>query len=282
MSMGRAVISFLVSTVILVASVASARPHSTSERNTQRRVERVRYRGPGARVIPRRSRSVGLPFRGRLQRGVEAVPTPYLRYTAEYAPGGNFYGTWELVQLLERAAYRVWQRAPGSKLSIGELSDADGGRLAGHNSHQNGRDADIAFYMLDGRGEAVVPYAFAAFDGDGDGRGPNRGLRFDDRRNFELVAKLVTDGDARVQYIFVSAPIKRRLLAWGRRHRARSVIMDRLEKVLVQPSGRHPHDNHFHIRIYCAPADRPACRDEGPLHAWYPGPLPAAGVALRK
>src|SRR5690606_16006049 len=106
----------------------------------------------------------------------------YLRYTGEYAPGGNFYGTWELVQLLERAAYRVARRVPGAKLSVGELSREGGGLLAGHDSHQNGRDADIAFYMLDGRGRPYDPFGFADFGADGRGLPPNEGLVFDDTR----------------------------------------------------------------------------------------------------
>ncbi len=109
------------------------------------------------------------------------------------------------------------------------------------------------------------------------GRGANAGLRFDDRRNYELVAKLVTDGDARVQYIFVANTLKRRLLAEAERRHAPRVIVERMEQVLIQPAGGNPHRNHFHVRIYCPPADRPACQDRPPFHAWYPGrpPIPA-------
>ena len=234
------------------------------------RAERERYRGPGARALPRSSRSLGLPWRGRLRNGVKLEESTYVRYTGEYAPRGNFWGTWELVQLLERAAYRVSRRVPGAKLSVGELSAQEGGDIADHGSHENGRDADIAFYMLDGRGRPVEPFAFADFGADGMARAPNEGLRFDDARNWELVAKLVADGDARVQFIFVASDIERRLLAEGARRGAPGVVLSRAEAVMVQPSG-HPHRNHFHVRIYCSPSDRPACRDVAPFHPWYPG-----------
>ncbi len=224
----------------------------------------------GAPSVRRVSRSVGYPFAGRLRNGVRLEETSTLRYTPEYAPSGNFFGTWELVQLLHRASAHVARRLPGPRLSVGELSRAGGGALPGHNSHQNGRDVDIAFYMLDGRGRPFEPWAFANFDDAGRGEGPNVGLRFDDARNWELVSRLVTDGDARVQYIFVGHGLRRRLLAEGRRRRASPSILDRAARVLVQPAEGHPHRNHFHLRIYCGPGNRPACTDRAPFHPWYP------------
>ncbi|MEM1417191.1 MAG: penicillin-insensitive murein endopeptidase [Myxococcota bacterium] len=232
-------------------------------------------RGPGARRIPHRSRSLGLPFEGgRLQRGVRLRESRFLRFVpgehGQRAEGDALFGTWELVQLLERAAYRVHQRLPGGKLSVGELSKEGGGRLPGHSSHQNGRDVDLAFYMLDARGRSYPPYGFAAFDADGRGRPPNQALTFDDARNWELVAKLVADGDARVQYIFVHGSLERRLLREARRRRAPRSVIARAERAMVQPARGHPHRNHFHVRIYCPPASRPACRDRGPRHPWAP------------
>ena len=232
---------------------------------------RDRTRGPDARRLPRNSRSIGLPFDGRLRNGVLLRESAHLRYTTEYREAGNFYGTWELVQLIERAAYRVHRRLPGARLSVGELSARNGGRIPGHASHQNGRDVDLSFYMTDSGGRTFDPFAFARFKGNGEGRPPNQSLRFDDARNWELVSKLVADGDARVQYIFVGAAIRDRLLREGRRRGAPASVLDRATRLLAQPASGHRHDNHFHVRIYCSPANRPACRDQGPAHPWYPG-----------
>ena len=228
-------------------------------------------RGPDARTIPKTSRSIGFTTRGRLARGVPVRPSRYVRFTNEYARAGHFYGTWEMVQLIERAAYRVARRLPGARLSVGELSSRTGGRLGGHLSHQNGRDADLAFYMLDPRGRPFVPQSFAKFGANGLALRPGSGLRFDDARNWELVAKLVADGDARVQYIFVSRQLRKRLLAEGKKRHAHPVVWRRAAKAMIQPSHGHPHQNHFHVRIYCSPSDRPRCADEGPIHPWYPG-----------
>ncbi|NOY91639.1 MAG: penicillin-insensitive murein endopeptidase [Deltaproteobacteria bacterium] len=254
-------LALLLAGSLLTASVAFATPSDGT-------------RGPGARRLSHRSRSTGFPWDGRLRRGVLLHESAHVRYTTEYRAAGNFWGTWELVQLLERAAYRVSRRLPGAKLSVGELSRERGGRIPGHASHRSGRDADLAFYMLDGRGRPFAPFAFAAFRGNGQGRGVNSGLRFDDARNWELVAKLVADGDARVQYIFVSNALKRRLLREGRRRHASASVLRRAEAVLIQPSGHNRHENHFHLRIYCPPASRPACRDRAPFHPWYPGRRP--------
>ncbi len=222
-----------------------------------------------------RSRSIGYPWRGRLESGVLLRESEHVRYTPEYRAEGRFYGTRELVTLIERAAARVARRLPGAKLSVGELSRTRGGRVTGHHSHQNGRDVDLSFYMLDGAGEPFDPHAFAAFRRDGRGLAPNESLRFDDARNWELVARLVTDPDARVQFIFVATTLRARLLAEGARRGARSNVLARAARAMVQPARGHPHRNHFHVRIYCSPSDGARCEDRAPYWPWYPGVLPS-------
>jgi len=223
-----------------------------------------------APVTRRVSRSIGLPFEGRLESGVLVRETPLLRYTPEYAPNGNFFATAELAALLHRVSAHVARRRPGARLSIGEISRAHGGPIPGHNSHQNGRDVDIAFYMLDGRRQPFMPWAFANFDDQGRGDGPNVGLRFDDVRNWELVARLVSDADVRVQFVFVANGLKQRLLAEARRVQASPSVIARAERVLVQPAEGHPHRNHFHVRVYCSRRSGSGCRDRAPFHPWAP------------
>jgi penicillin-insensitive murein endopeptidase len=239
-------------------------------------------RGQGAAALPslpaplRKSRSLGLAWRGRLERGVLLKPGDHVRYVSEYAPTGHFYGTWQLVQLLQRAAYQVFQRVPGSRLSVGELSASNGGNLPGHASHESGRDADVGFFMLDGAGRPVDAFAFAQFDSRGRGLSPNLGMRFDVRRNWELLARLITDGEARVQYAFVAPGIRQLLLDEGRRVRAPTSVLERAARVMVRPSEKHLHGNHFHVRIYCPPGDRPKCQDAPPFWPWYPGDPPTS------
>jgi penicillin-insensitive murein endopeptidase len=229
---------------------------------------------PSLPVALRRSRSLGHAWKGRLVRGVKLQPSARVRYVTEYVAADHFYGAWQLVQLLERAAHGVAQRAPGARLSVGELSAREGGNLPGHASHENGRDADVGFYMLDGAGRPYDAFAFANFDDRGRGVRPNQGLRFDVARNWELIARLVSDGEARVQYVFVSPGLRWLLLDHGRRVKAAPRLLERAARVMVPPSERHPHGNHFHVRVYCGPHERPKCEDEAPYWPWYPGSAP--------
>jgi penicillin-insensitive murein endopeptidase len=225
-----------------------------------------------------RSRSLRYPWGGELVRGLQLHESEYVRYVGEYAAGSNFYGTWELVQLLERAARRVTFRVPGAKLSLGEISRASGGRIDGHRSHESGRDVDIGFYTMRADGSPYYTYAFAEIDARGRGMAPNQYLRFDDARNWELVAKLLSDGDARVQYIFVASHLKQRLLDEAQRRGAPASLIERAKVTLVQPAHGNPHRSHFHVRIYCAPADRSVCQDRAPFWPWYPGTPPGGQI----
>lgn len=199
-----------------------------------------------------------------------------LRYAGEYARTGNFFGTEELVGLLTRAGDHVQRRTHGGKLSVGELSRRTGGSIPGHRSHQNGRDVDVAFYMLDGNGRSFDPFGFANFDRHGVGMTPNQSLHFDDARNWELVARLLSDADARVQYVFVANTLKTRLMRTARVRHAAPALIRRAEIAMMEPTHGHPHRNHFHVRIYCPPSDRPLCEDRTPFHPWYPGTPPLA------
>ncbi len=261
-------------TLALLAALVAAHGVARATPSDETETEEAR---PGRRA-PRgdRSLSIGLAWRGQLRDGVLLRESDHVRYAGEYRDGGRFWGTSELVRLLERSAAQVARRLPGARLTVGELSARSGGRIAGHRSHQSGRDADLSFYMTDADRTPYHPFAFAAFDRHGVGLPPNESLRFDDARNWELVARRGADPDARLQYIFVADTIRARLLRTARTRRAPRRVVARAEALMVQPSHGHPHRNHFHIRIYCPPADRPRCEDREPFHAWYPGAPPRA------
>jgi penicillin-insensitive murein endopeptidase len=230
----------------------------------------------------KKSRSLGLPWRGKLERGVKLTTSARIRYVTEYASAQHYYGAWQLVQLLQRAAHRVDVRLPGARLSVGEMSRRDGGDLPGHASHESGRDVDLGFYMRDAAGRPYDAFAYARFDDRGRGLPPNEGMSLDLARNWELLARLVTDAEARVQFVFVSPGIRQLLLDEGRRRGASAVVLGRAARVMVRPSEKHPHGNHFHVRIYCAPADRPRCEDRAPYWPWYPGQPPSLAASATR
>ncbi|MCZ7681025.1 MAG: hypothetical protein M5U28_20460 [Sandaracinaceae bacterium] len=126
--------TFLASAAALTCAASGApRPASAAPRAVERAgrpAAAPACDGPRGRARNReRSRSIGYAWRGRLENGVLLRESSLVRYAGEYREGGNFYGTSQLVQLLERAAARVHQRLPGARLSVGELSAERGGSL---------------------------------------------------------------------------------------------------------------------------------------------------------
>jgi penicillin-insensitive murein endopeptidase len=255
--------------------IAIAAPAATQGPRAPLVLREVSLRPPNSE----RSRSIGLPWEGHLLRGLALRESKYIRKLPECAGARRFFGTWQLVQLINRATRRVWSRYPGSRLSIGELSSKDGGDIDGHGSHESGRDADVGFYLLGSDGRPILRPAFVQMDNAGRGVAPDQDVRFDVARNWELVSKLVDDSDARVQYIFVGRRIRQLLLREAVRRKASASVIDRASAVLLQPSHGNPHRSHFHVRIYCPPTDRPQCLDVAPFWPWYPGADGVIGAA---
>lgn len=259
----------------IVASEAFARPERRAQRRRARQVQTLPPPSAG-------SLSVGLTTRGRLLHGVSLHQSESLRFRS----GGveNRWGTTEMVETLHRVANQVARAIPGAQLAVGDISRRNGGRFRPHRSHRNGRDVDIAFYWLDADGNPAYPGRFIDANPDGTSRvehGLTAPLRFDDARNWELVSMLVSDPEARVQYMFVARHVKARILAEGRRRGAPEELLARIDTVLHQPSRGGAHRDHFHMRIYCAEDDKPRCLDEAPYHAWVqPVPAPQLHAGL--
>ena len=107
------------------------------------------------------SLSIGSPSGGILLNGT-AVPTD---------PGWEIVnvleslGTAETVSFIRTAVGKVREIYPDSPaIYIGDISDAQGGRLNRHISHQAGRDVDLGFYYKSGRGWWHAPGTSANLD----------------------------------------------------------------------------------------------------------------------
>jgi penicillin-insensitive murein DD-endopeptidase len=214
---------------------------------------------------------VGLAHQGFLASS-ELLPRNGPGYRAYRADVGR-YGAPQLVRLLERAAQRVAAQRPGATALIGDLSAHRGGFIAGHRSHRSGRDADLAFFSTDRRGRSATRRPMARFDRFGVGEDHGEALRFDTERNWLLVEALLDDPEARVQWIFVSRGLKALLVSFALAHGRDLGLVERAASVLHQPEGSPPHDDHFHVRIYC-PQDAPDCVDEAPFWPWVEGEHP--------
>jgi penicillin-insensitive murein endopeptidase len=222
---------------------------------------------PPSGLEPAPSVSVGYPNRGRLQFGTRISDDQVMR--VKESSLDSRFGTGELVRLIERAAREVAFRYPSSQLTVGDLSLPGGGRFRPHVSHQSGRDVDLGFYLLDRRWTPLNPNAFVRLNNQGLGKHWGDLYRFDAARNWALIESLLSDPAIDVQHVFVVNSIKRLLLRQAVKEHANPELLLRARRVIVQPARGAPHRTHFHVRIYCADDDRPACKDRPPFYAWH-------------
>jgi len=178
--------------------------------------------------------------------------------------GERNYGHPALVLMLWRSASDVAKAAPGSVLLAGDLSYRDGGPISGHRSHQSGRDADIGFYVVDGKGKRLPSREFVAFDAEGNAKNGGK-LHFDDERNWMLVESWAKDRRAGLSHIFVSDPLKGRLLRFARSRPRFAPYAERAAALLKQPEKGEDHSDHFHVRITCPKDQIEICRPESKL-----------------
>ena len=227
--------------------------------------------------------SVGAFNRGALRRGArlpargEGWVIPQLWQTR-----GNNFATDELVAAVEHAARRVRREYPGAILGVGDMSQRGGGSNVLHRSHENGRDLDLIYYAVDDKGKPVLPadsmprYPF--FDlrardplppEHGVVFGPFSTRFFDVKRNWALVRALLEEPGIEIQYLFIHARLRERLLAYAAEQGEDPALLERAEAILHQPGDSAPHDDHLHVRIFCAESDRAlGCRDVGPVRWW--------------
>ena len=199
--------------------------------------------------------SVGTASRGYL-RGGQPLPEdrPGLRLRPLSVKRDAIYGTSELLGLLQRAADQVARRWPGSVLYAGDLSGPRGGDIPHHKSHNSGRDADLSFYTR-GRGGRIAdapnhdPLNIQGMNEEGS-------RLFDVPRNWALVEALIRDPQAQLQWIFIARHLEERLVAYAEAQRFDGEVLRRARYILHQPSDSLAHDDHVHLRLYCAAEDR--------------------------
>jgi penicillin-insensitive murein endopeptidase len=195
---------------------------------------------------------VGSPTSGQLFNGERLEDSPALRVCPAFARGDVRWGVDSFVRALSRAARVVRSKHEGSVLNVGHLSRLGGGDVERHVSHESGRDADVGFYVRGPSGRSVLLDRFVAFGPDGKAR-DGSGHSFDDARNWLFVRTLLEDPTIRVTNIFVAKALRARLLVHASRVGEPSALRVRAANVLSEPRGVLPHDDHFHVRVGCAP-----------------------------
>ena len=215
-----------------------------------------------------KSFSLGTTTHGHL---VGGVPLPQDQEGMKVRPVSvrrqAIYGTRDLVELLGRVARRVSRAWPGSVLFVGDISAERGGDIPHHVSHNSGRDVDLAFYMRGAGGRIQDSGTFFHLDSSGRNRSQER--VFDSARNWALVEGFVRDPHVQVQWIFVAQHLRDMMLTHARDIGADATVLERAERVLLQPRGAAPHDDHFHVRVYCSEHERlQGCLNNGSIHTW--------------
>jgi murein endopeptidase len=217
------------------------------------------------------SRSVGDVQEGWLVDGVAiSAPRANLTILPVQAARGLNYTTQGMAALLDGAAAHVAARHPGTITALGNLSAPGGGDIPYSVSHNSGRDADVAFFVTDEAGRPATLPDLLPLDRKGRYEGEHGVFLFDVARSWTLVEGFIRHGGGQLQVIFVSTSLKRTLLEHARATGADAALVERADKLLVQPKGALPHDDHFHLRIFCSADDkRSGCVDGakgGPGH----------------
>jgi penicillin-insensitive murein endopeptidase len=178
----------------------------------------------------------------------------------------NRYGTDELIQLVEATGKRMHKRFGDVRLVVADLSSqTGGGAFAFHRSHQSGRDADLLYYMRDKDGQPFEPDAMHVFDARGRAK-DGSGITVDVPRTWSLVKDLVTAPEATVQYIFMYEPLAQLLIDHAKQSGEPEWVVVKVRRALRQPGDSARHDDHLHVRVYCAETDRQfGCEDIGPM-----------------
>lgn len=191
---------------------------------------------------------------------------------ATWARRGLHFGTSELVAMVVHMGRRMQTYQLGRPLSVADLSPLSGGPSAWHRSHQTGRDVDLIFYTRDAAGRPLAPDAMRRFGPDGASIQDKPGdplVFFDVKANWLVVRELVSNPIADVQWIFISEDLKQLLIDHAIASGEPPAVIAAAAVLLHQPTRSLPHDDHMHIRVYCAPADvRLGCEEAGP-YRWF-------------
>jgi penicillin-insensitive murein endopeptidase len=167
--------------------------------------------------------------------------------------GPNRYTTYDLATVLAKGAENVKKYFPsGDRLLVGSLSRVRGGPSGGHSSHQNGLDADIAYFSSDRRTTSVgEPDEFTNMV-----IGGKLSSKFDFQRNYALLQGLF--GSGRVSRIFVHSAVKNGFCRYLKSIGQDVQNNEMLRRLMVYPGHHH----HFHVRISC-PTRSPTCINQG-------------------
>ena len=239
---------------------------------------RTFYRTPEEKNM---SFSIGDTRDGYLING-QPLPAPslLLRQLPVQYERGIAYGTPNLIKILVDTARTMQKKYPGTIMYLGNMGLREGGDIPYSVSHNSGRDADIAFYLLDEKGKFANPQNMYKQSVHLQARTPEGVYTFDLEKNTTLVETLLTHPKIHVQFIFLAKhlrnAIQRELVQRG----ASEELLAKFEETVQVQAA---HNDHFHIRIYCSNEDICAgCFDKSLIHEWQEDPEPKRARCISK
>ena len=176
----------------------------------------------------------------------------------------RYYGTYELVELIQQSGAIFAERYPDSDefFQVGDLSRERGGTIRDssgrrvHSSHRNGLDVDINYLR-----RACDRDPGDLREQDAFGRYNNPRCRFHLRKNMELMRDFVRGGpedeQSLVSVFFVSPAFAKRACRAAKR---RPAFGRRYDGVLSRMKVMSGHQAHFHVRLRC-PENSVRCHD---------------------
>lgn len=204
---------------------------------------------PAKPEIKKVSQAIGPVNNGRLENAANM-----LSYEQNHQPAGfhiirpqrlTHFATNEMAYIISQMGKLTQQQIPGYQLSVGDISREAGGKLGSHKSHQNGLDADVAFYFNNKSFQGYFASAVAVDK-------PHANWMLE--QQWKLF-KNVVDTQL-VDRIFIHKVLKKALCDLAIKndelHRDRNdgLAQETLRRLIPDAD----HHNHFHIRVKCSSA----------------------------
>lgn len=235
-----------------VAKSDSNKTQDTAQDDNKKNTE------PGQGELPIDSRfadqSIGTHARGSLRRAtsLKAVVEKMgerSRIRVVHPDQHRYFGNYAMIEYLVRSSTLLDRILPGMTLEVGDISDADGGRLRPHKSHQIGLDVDVGFFF-----EGLKRNYYARPATKSGGLDP----RFDRQLSWKFFKSMMAYYHNKIYFVLLHPAVKRAMCEEAVRSgdivkgkEIDPIVMHTLRRLVPESS----HYNHFHVRLKCPSKD---------------------------
>lgn len=195
------------------------------------------------------SQAIGPVNNGRLENAMDM-----LAYEKKHDPAGftiirpkrnAHFSTNELGYIVALMGTVTKKNIPGYELAVGDLSRKAGGKLGSHKSHQNGLDADVAFYFDNKSFHGYFASAVAVNKPHANWMMEEQWELFKETVKTQLIDRIFIHGA--LKKALCEHAIKRGELKPGD---TQSLAAQTLRRLIPEQA----HHNHFHLRVKCSKA----------------------------